>query len=96
LRVEYRKKFLKELAQIPAENRAQKERFVCEQIPEKEKTIQSTKFEAMKGQPAVNGIKLSLEMNSHHELTYGSGRNALKEYQCGLQLCDQKGQSPWT
>ena len=51
MKVEYRKKFLKELEKIPSTIRIHIESFVFEEIPSLKTIFQSGKIEKMKGYP---------------------------------------------
>ena len=51
MKIEYRKKFLKELSRIPADIRSRMERFVFEELPEANSIFESGKIESMKGYP---------------------------------------------
>lgn len=52
MRVEYHKRFLKELAKIPFSIRERIEQFVFEDLPNSESIFESGKIEQMKGYPA--------------------------------------------
>jgi len=51
MKVEYRKRFLKELTRIPASHRRNIERFVFEEFPALKSISDSNKIESMKGFP---------------------------------------------
>lgn len=49
MRIEYRKRFLKELASVPANSRLSIEQFVFETFPKMKTIFESGKIESMKG-----------------------------------------------
>ncbi len=66
MRVEYRKRFLKELAKIPVTTRERIEQFVFEECPNLDSIFESGKIEQMKGYP------------SHFKIRFGDYRVGLK------------------
>ena len=66
MKIEYRKRFLKELAKIPSKNRIKIEKFVFEELPELDSIFKSGKIEQMKGYP------------SYYKNRFGSYRVGLK------------------
>ena len=66
MKIEYRKRFLKELAKIPSKNRIKIEKFVFEELPELDSIFESGKIEQMKGYP------------SYYKVRFGSYRVGLK------------------
>ena len=52
MKIEYRKKFLKELSKIPVEKRSRMERFVFKELPEANSIFESGRIEPMKGYPS--------------------------------------------
>lgn len=57
MRVEYRKRFLKELAKIPLTTRERIDQFVFEDFPNLESIFESGKIEQMKGYPSYYKIR---------------------------------------
>jgi mRNA interferase RelE/StbE len=55
--VEYRKRFLKELAKIPSVERKQIEQFVFDELPSLELIAKSGKIERMKGYPSCYKVR---------------------------------------
>ena len=51
MKVKYRKKFLKELSQIPSQQRVKMEHFVFKELPQAESIHQLGVIEQMKGYP---------------------------------------------
>jgi mRNA interferase RelE/StbE len=51
VKVNYQKRFLKELARIPLKRREQIERFVFEKVPDMDSIFESGKVEQMTGYP---------------------------------------------
>ena len=51
MKLEYRKKFLKELAKIPSNTREKIEKFVFSELPKLETIFESGKIEQMKSYP---------------------------------------------
>jgi mRNA interferase RelE/StbE len=66
VKIEYRKKFLRELSRIPAEKRSRMERFVFKEIPEASSIFESGRVESMKGYP------------SYYKVRFGSYRIGLR------------------
>ncbi len=57
MNVEYRKRFLKELARIPAAQRKEIEHFVFDDLPQLESIGKSEKIERMKGYPGFYKVR---------------------------------------
>ena len=57
MKVEYRKKFLKELSKIPTEKRSKVERFVFKQLPEANSIFEVGMVEPMKGYPSYYKVR---------------------------------------
>ena len=66
MKVEYHKKFLKELAKIPAKQRKNIEQFVFNEIPNSNNIFEIGKIEKMKGYP------------SHYKIRFGVYRVGIK------------------
>jgi len=66
MKIDYRKKFLKELSKIPAATRSRMETFVFEDLPEANSIFEIGTAEQMKGYP------------SYHKIRFGSYRIGLK------------------
>lgn len=66
MKIEYRKKFLKELARVPTKTRVNIEEFVFKKLPKSESISDSGKIEQMKGYP------------SYFKIRFGSYRVGLK------------------
>ncbi|MBL7127818.1 MAG: type II toxin-antitoxin system RelE/ParE family toxin [Ignavibacteria bacterium] len=66
MKIEYKKKFLKELAKIPSKFRSPIEEFVFEELPSLESIIRSKKIEKMKG------------YSNHYKIRFGNYRVGLK------------------
>ena len=57
MKVKYRKKFLKELSQIPSQQRVKMERFVFKELPQAESIHKLGAIEQMKGYPLCFKIR---------------------------------------
>ena len=66
MKIEYRKKILKELSKIPAEKRSRMEHFVFKELPEANSIFESGRVESMKG------------YLSYYKVRFGSYRIGLK------------------
>ena len=66
MKVEYRKRFLKELSKIPSETRLKIEKFVFEDLPKADSIYEIGFIEQMKGYP------------SYYKVRFGSYRIGLK------------------
>ena len=66
MKIDYRKKFLKELSKIPAATRSRMETFVFEELPKANSIFEIGTAEQMKGYP------------SYYKVRFGSYRIGLK------------------
>ena len=66
MKIEYRKRFLKELSKIPSQNRLKIEKFVFEELPRLETIFDTGIIEHMKG------------YRSYYKIRFGSYRIGLK------------------
>lgn len=57
MKVEYRKKFLKDLSKIPSQVRKEIEKFVFDNFPQMNSIFESGKVEKMKGYPTFYKIR---------------------------------------
>jgi mRNA interferase RelE/StbE len=66
MKIDYRKRFLKELSKIPSKTRMRMEKFVFEELPKADSIVELRKVEQLKG------------YTSYHKIRFGSYRIGLK------------------